>query len=105
MVGIRQKNTERSIIMKETFLGKMRDLWTIRRRCQQINVQRSNRYSRSSKIYGGTRQFLKLYCPKALTLRSNRQAVSTCSLRAIVPESATGQTIRPLDHRCDIAQG
>ena len=46
--------------MKDTFLGKMRDLWAIRRRCQQINLQRLNRRSLSRELYGGTRRLSKI---------------------------------------------
>jgi hypothetical protein len=49
--------------MKETFLGKLRDLLAIRRRCQQINLQRPNRRSRSSYIHGGMQRLSKIVLP------------------------------------------
>jgi hypothetical protein len=47
--------------MKETFLGKMRELWAIRRRCQQIKLeQRQNRLPRSNEFYGGAQRLTKI---------------------------------------------
>ena len=46
------KRAKRYRIMKETFWSKLRELWAIRRRCQQIKLeQRQNRLPRSTEFY------------------------------------------------------
>jgi hypothetical protein len=51
--------------MKETFWSKLRELWAIRRRCQQIKrQQRQNRLPRLTEFYGGTQRFFKSHCGK-----------------------------------------
>jgi hypothetical protein len=54
-------------IMKETFWSKLRELWAIRRRCQQIKLeQRQNRLPRSNESYGGTQRLAKIVLLKNL---------------------------------------
>ncbi|PYJ62284.1 MAG: hypothetical protein DME74_06285 [Verrucomicrobia bacterium] len=65
-------------IMKETFWSKLRELWAIRRRCQQIKrQQRQNRLPRSTEFYGGTQQFFKITLRKRRTLGSTGQSART----------------------------
>jgi hypothetical protein len=46
--------------MKETFWSKLRELWAIRRRCQEIKLeQRQHRLPRSTESYAGTQQLAK----------------------------------------------
>jgi len=61
--------------MKETFWSKLRELWAIRRRCQEIKLQqRENRLPRSNESYGKTRRLTKIISPKGRTLRSTGQS-------------------------------
>jgi len=62
--------------MKETFWGKLRELWAIRRRCQQIKLQQQqqNRLSRSKEFSGGKQRLSKLSCRKDATFRSAGQS-------------------------------
>jgi len=47
--------------MKETFWSKLRELWAIRRRCQQITLQqRRNRLPQSPKFYDRTQRLTKI---------------------------------------------
>ena len=63
-------------IMKETFWNKLRELWAIRQRCQQIKLQqrqlqqRQNRLPRSNESYGGTQRLTKIILSKKRALRS-----------------------------------
>jgi hypothetical protein len=50
--------------MKETILGKLRDLWAIRRRCQQIKVQQNNRRPLRTQVHGRTQGLSKIILPK-----------------------------------------
>jgi hypothetical protein len=50
-------------IMKETFWSKLRELWAIRQRCQQIKLQQ-----RQNRLHGGTQQLAKIILPKRRTL-------------------------------------
>jgi len=53
--------------MKETFWSKLREIWAIRRRCQQIKLeQRQNRLPRSNESYGGTQRLAKIVLLKNL---------------------------------------
>ena len=61
--------------MKETFWSKLRELWAIRRRCQQIKLQqRQDRLPRSNEFYGGTQRLAKIILPKRRMLRSTGQS-------------------------------
>jgi hypothetical protein len=56
--------------MKETFWSKLRELWAIRQRCQQIKLQqRQNRLPRSMEFYGGTQRLTKIVLPKTRRFR------------------------------------
>jgi hypothetical protein len=67
-------------IMKETFWNKLRELWAIRQRCQQIELQqRQNRLPRSNESYGGTQRVTKITSPKRRTLRSTGQSAEFSS--------------------------
>jgi hypothetical protein len=60
--------------MKETFWSKLRELWAIRRRCQQIEFQqRQNQLLRSTKFYGGTQRLR----PTKATVLKTRALSST----------------------------
>jgi len=53
--------------MKETFWSKLRELWGIRRRCQQIKLeQQQNRLPRSNEFYAGKQQLTKIALLKNL---------------------------------------
>ena len=61
--------------IKETFWSKLRELWAIRRRCQQIKLQQpQNPLPRSNEFYGGTQQLGKIILPKRCTPRSMEQS-------------------------------
>ena len=58
-------------IIKETFWSKLRELWAIRRRCQQIKLQQQkNRLLRSDKFSRRTQRLSKIMLPKRRTPRS-----------------------------------
>jgi len=59
--------------MKETFWSKLRELWAIRRRCQQIKLeQRQNRLPRSNESYGGTQRLAKIVLLKNLLWKQDQ---------------------------------
>jgi len=63
--------------MKETFWSKLRELWAIRRRCQQITFQQQQkRLGRSTKVYAGTQRLrpTKAIVLKTCTLSSTAQS-------------------------------
>ncbi|PYJ60056.1 MAG: hypothetical protein DME74_11190 [Verrucomicrobia bacterium] len=66
--------------MKETFWSKLRELWAIRRRCQQIKLQqRQNRLPRSNEFYGETQRLAKIISSKKRTPRSTAQSARSLS--------------------------
>jgi len=75
--------------MKETFWSKLRELWVIRRRCQQIKLQqRQNRLPRSTEFYGGTQRLTKIVLLKTRTLSSTGQ-----SARFLIGDAAVRTTL------------
>jgi hypothetical protein len=71
-VMVQRKLNERAEphpLIKETLWSKLRELWAIRRCCQQIKLQQQqNRRPRSNEFYGGTQQLAKLYCQRHASL-------------------------------------
>ncbi|OLB00182.1 MAG: hypothetical protein DMF36_03210 [Verrucomicrobia bacterium] len=66
--------------MKETFWSKLRELWAIRRRCQQIKVQqRQNRLRRSKEFYRETQRLAKIISSKKRNPRSTAQSARSLS--------------------------
>lgn len=62
-------------IMKETFWSKLRELWAIRRRCQEIKLQqRQDRPPRSTESYAGTQRLAKIVLPKTHPLSSTGES-------------------------------
>jgi hypothetical protein len=49
--------------IKETFWSKLRELWAIRQRCQQIKLQQ-----RQNRLHGGRHQLAKIMLPTRRTL-------------------------------------
>jgi hypothetical protein len=61
-------------ITKETFWGKLRELWAIRWHCQQIKLQQQkNRLLRSDEFSYRTQRLSKIMLPKRRTLGSAAQ--------------------------------
>ena len=61
--------------IKETFWSKLRELWAIRRYCEQIKLrQQQNPLPRSNEFYGGTQQLAKIILSKRCTPRSTGQS-------------------------------
>ena len=87
-------------IMKETFCSKLRELWAIRGRCQQIKrQQRQNRLPRSNEFYGGTQRFFKITLRKTRPLGWTERAILIGNVG--VRTSLTG--LHCLLHRSDLA--
>jgi hypothetical protein len=60
--------------IKETFWSKLRELWAIRRRCQQIKLQQQkNRLLQSDEFSRRTQRLSKIMLPKRRTLGSAAQ--------------------------------
>lgn len=61
--------------MKETFWSKLGELWAIRRRCQEIKLQRrQNRRMRSREFCDETRRLAKIMLPKRRPLRPTEES-------------------------------
>lgn len=74
-VSVSSMNEQSHRIMKETFWSKLRELWAIRRYCQQIKLrQQQNPLPRSNEFYGGTQALSKIILPKRGTPRSTGQS-------------------------------
>jgi len=62
-------------IMKATFSSELRELWAIRRRCQEIKLeQRQDRLPRSTESYTGTQRLAKIVLLKTRTLNPTEES-------------------------------
>lgn len=75
--------------MKETFWSKLRELWAIRRHCQEIKLeQRQDRLPRPTESYAGTQRLAKIVLPKTHTLSSTGE-----SARFLIGDAAVRATL------------
>jgi len=74
-VSVSSMNEQSHRIMKETFWSKLRELWAIRRYCQQIKLrQQQDPLPQSNEFYGGTQPLSKIILPKRGTPRPTGQS-------------------------------
>jgi hypothetical protein len=68
--GVDKRANPHQKTMKETFWSKLRELWAIRRRCQEIKLpQRQNRRIQSREFCDKTQRLAKIVLPKRHPLR------------------------------------